>query len=389
MKLSFDDTQRAFAHKSNFDLQKAYSLFQTFSYPWLVNNGPKLANFALSIGLPINGLIKKTIFHQFCGGETITESAKSAIELHANGIGAILDYSVEGEAGNHTYIAAFEELKKVILEAAHQPAYPFAVFKCTGIGSFNALVAASEGRSLTAKQTEDLAELSTRVNQLCALAAHHKVKILIDAEETWIQQAIDELAVANMREFNREQVIVYNTIQLYRTGRIAEIQRQIEAARAGGYKLGFKLVRGAYMEKERLRAAEKGYVSPIQVSKENTDSDYDEALRLCFQNKDVVSMMAGTHNEASSYLLAQLIADAQLDKKDDRFWFAQLYGMSDHISFNLAHAGYNVAKYLPYGPVKEVLPYLSRRAQENSSVKGQAGRELSLIITEMKRRKLA
>ena len=389
MKLSFDDTQRAFAHKSNFDLQKAYRLFQTFSYPWLVNNGPKLANFALSIGLPINGLIKKTIFHQFCGGETITESAKSAIELHANGIGAILDYSVEGEADNHAYIAAFEELKKVILEAAHQPAYPFAVFKCTGIGSFNTLVAASEGSSLTAKQTEDLAELSTRVNQLCALAAHHKVKILIDAEETWIQQAIDELVVANMREFNHEQVIVYNTIQLYRTGRIAEIQRQIAAARASDYKIGFKLVRGAYMEKERLRAAEKGYVSPIQVSKENTDSDYDEALRLCFENRDVVSVMAGTHNEASSYLLAKLIADAQLDKKDDRFWFAQLYGMSDHISFNLAHAGYNVAKYLPYGPVKEVLPYLSRRAQENSSVKGQAGRELSLIITEIKRRKLA
>jgi proline dehydrogenase len=389
MKLSFDDTQRAFAHKSNFDLQKAYRLFQTFSYPWLVNNGPKLATFALSIGLPINGLIKKTIFHQFCGGETITESAKSAIELHANGIGAILDYSVEGEADNQAFIAAFEELKKVILEAAHQPAYPFAVFKCTGIGSFNALVAASEGGSLTVKQTEELAELSTRVNQLCALAAHHKVKILIDAEETWIQQAIDELAVANMREFNQEQVIVYNTIQLYRTGRIAEIQRQIAAARAGGYKLGFKLVRGAYMEKERLRAAEKGYVSPIQVSKENTDSDYDEALKLCFENKDVVSIMAGTHNESSSYLLAQLIADAQLDKKDDRFWFAQLYGMSDHISFNLAHEGYNVAKYLPYGPVKEVLPYLSRRAQENSSVKGQAGRELSLIITEMKRRKLS
>ena len=389
MKLSFDDTQRAFAHKSNFDLQKAYRLFQTFSYPWLVNNGPKLANFALSIGLPINGLIKKTIFHQFCGGETITESAKSAIELHANGIGAILDYSVEGEADNQAYIAAFEELKKVILEAAHQPAYPFAVFKCTGIGSFNALVAASEGGSLTTKQTEELAELSTRVNQLCALAAYHNVKILIDAEETWIQQAIDELAVAHMREFNQEQVIVYNTIQLYRTGRIAEIQRQIVAARAGGYKLGFKLVRGAYMEKERLRAAEKGYVSPIQVSKEDTDRDYDEALKLCFENKDVVSIMAGTHNEASSYLLAQLIADAQLDKKDDRFWFAQLYGMSDHISFNLAHAGYNVAKYLPYGPVKEVLPYLSRRAQENSSVQGQAGRELSLIITEMKRRKLA
>jgi proline dehydrogenase len=184
-------------------------------------------------------------------------------------------------------------------------------------------------------------------------------------------------------------VIVYNTIQLYRTGRIAEIQRQIAAARASDYKIGFKLVRGAYMEKERLRAAEKGYVSPIQVSKENTDSDYDEALRLCFENRDVVSVMAGTHNEASSYLLAKLIADAQLDKKDDRFWFAQLYGMSDHISFNLAHAGYNVAKYLPYGPVKEVLPYLSRRAQENSSVKGQAGRELSLIITEIKRRKLA
>jgi proline dehydrogenase len=389
MKLSFDDTQHAFAHKSNFDLQKAYRLFQTFSYPWLVSNGPKLANFALSIGLPIKGLIKKTIFHQFCGGETITESAKSAIELHANGIGAILDYSVEGGADNQAYAAAFEELKKVILEAANQPAYPFAVFKCTGIGSFSALVAASEGVSLSTKQNNELSDVSSRVHQLCALAAQHNVKILIDAEETWIQKAIDELAVVNMQEFNQEQAIVYNTIQLYRTGRIAEIQHQIAAARAGGYKLGFKLVRGAYMEKERLRAIEKGYVSPIQVSKENTDRDYNEALTLCFENRDVVSVMAGTHNEGSSYLLAQLIAEAKLDKKDDRFWFAQLYGMSDHISFNLAHAGYNVAKYLPYGPVKEVLPYLSRRAQENSSVKGQAGRELSLIITEMKRRKLA
>ncbi|PCJ67889.1 MAG: proline dehydrogenase [Bacteroidetes bacterium] len=385
--LSFDNTERAFAHKSNLDLAKAYRLFQTFSYPFLVSQGPKLANFALILGLPIKGIIKKTIFHQFCGGESIAESASSAKELYENGIGAILDYSVEGEGSPEDFKDTYEELVRVINESANKPEYPFAVFKCTGISDFSSLEKKSNQEELSETESREYVVFKERLRSLCELASVKKTKLLIDAEETWIQKAIDDGAYENMSIFNRDEAVVYNTVQLYRKGRIEEIANQIKVARDQGYKLGFKLVRGAYMEKETARASELGYKNPIQDSKEDTDRDYDAALQLCFDNKDVVSIMAGTHNETSSYKLAQLLEENNIDKSDDRFWFAQLYGMSDHISFNLAHAGFNVAKYLPYGPVKEVLPYLSRRAQENSSVKGQAGRELSLINDEIKRRK--
>lgn len=387
MSLSFDDTERAFAHKSMLDLKKAYRLFQTFSYPLLVEYGPAMTNAALSIGLPIKGMIKKTIFHQFCGGETIAESSPSAIELYENGIGAILDYSVEGEGTEEDFKNSFLELQNVILEAASKPEYPFAVFKCTGVGAFASLEKVSKGEELVGVELEKFKEFEERVHALCQLAYDHNVKLLIDAEETWIQKAIDDLAYDCMEKYNQEECIVYNTIQMYRKDRLPEIQTQIEQANSKGYKLGLKLVRGAYMEKERERAEELGYADPIQDSKEYTDGDYDEALRLCFQNRNTVSIVAGTHNENSSYILAELLQKENISIDDDRFWFAQLYGMSDHISFNLAKQGFNVAKYLPYGPVKEVLPYLSRRAQENSSVKGQAGRELSLIIKEIKRRK--
>ena len=389
MKLSFDDTEVAFAHKSKADLKKAYRLFQAFSYPSLVNYGPSLANFALSIGIPIKGLIKSTIFHQFCGGETIESSNPSAIELYENGIGAILDYSVEGEGSNQSYEATFKELSRVIVEAANKPEYPFAVFKCSGIGEFSVLEKASNGTPLSTSQNEQLAQFKRKIGALCKLAADKQVKILVDAEESWIQEAVDEATYENVMLYNKENAVVYNTVQLYRKDRIQEIEAQIARAREKGYKLGFKLVRGAYMEKEGDRAKDMNYPSPIQDSKADTDDDYNRALQVCFENRDVVSICAGTHNEESSYLLANLIDSNNIDKSDDRFWFAQLYGMSDHISFNLAKAGYNVAKYLPYGPVKKVLPYLSRRAQENSSVKGQAGRELSLIMKEIKRRDLS
>ncbi len=389
MKLSFDDTEVAFAHKSKADLKKAYRLFQAFSYPSLVNYGPSLANFALSIGIPIKGLIKSTIFHQFCGGETIESSNPSAIELYENGIGAILDYSVEGEGSNQSYEATFKELSRVIVEAANKPEYPFAVFKCSGIGEFSVLEKASNGTPLSTSQNEQLAQFKRKIGALCKLAADKQVKILVDAEESWIQEAVDEATYENVMLYNKENAVVYNTVQLYRKDRIQEIEAQIARAREKGYKLGFKLVRGAYMEKEGDRAKDMNYPSPIQDSKADTDNDYNRALQVCFENRDVVSICAGTHNEESSYLLANLIDSNNIDKSDDRFWFAQLYGMSDHISFNLAKAGYNVAKYLPYGPVKKVLPYLSRRAQENSSVKGQAGRELSLIMKEIKRRDLS
>ena len=387
MNLSFDNTELAFAHKSNRDLKKAYRLFQTFSYSLLVKYGPAVANIALALKLPIKGLIKSTIFHQFCGGETINDSSKSALQLHESGIGAILDYSVEGEGNEEDFLNSFDELQKVIAEAASKPEYPFAVFKCTGIGSFSLLNKKSENQILSKEEEKHYFDFESRVRTLCSLAFDNGVKILIDAEETWIQKAIDDIVYTAMKSFNKNEAIVYNTLQMYRKGRINEIQTQIENVRIGGYKIGLKLVRGAYMEKESDRASELGYPNPIQERKSDTDKDYDAALKLCFENRDIVNIMAGTHNEISSYLLASLIEKNDIDPSDGRFWFAQLYGMSDNISFNLAKAGFNVAKYLPYGPVREVLPYLSRRAQENSSVKGQAGRELSLIQKEIKRRK--
>lgn len=393
MNLSFDNTEVAFAHKSNSDLKKAYRLFQTFGFPLLVNHGPKLTNLALSLGLPIKGLIKNTLFAQFCGGETIAESYPSAKQLYENGIGAILDYSVEGEGTGEDFAKALGELQKVIIEATDKPEYPFAVFKCTGIGSFQMLenvTASIRGKEDTTYRDDlDYLHFRSRFEALCKLAFENNTKLFVDAEETWIQDAIDEITYQNMAVYNRDKTIVYNTIQLYRTERIPEMKLRIEEARIGGYKLGFKLVRGAYMEKEAARAEEYGYTNPIHKSKQDTDDDYNAAIKLCFDNRDVVSICAGTHNEESSLFLAELLESGDIDKNDDRFWFAQLYGMSDHISYNLAAAGYNVAKYLPYGPIKEVLPYLSRRAQENSSVKGQAGRELSLITSELKRRKLA
>lgn len=392
MKLSFENTEVAFAHKSNLDLKKAYRLFQAFGYPFLVNKGPALANFAISVGLPIKGLIKKTLFAQFCGGETIAECAKASQLLYSNGVGAILDYSVEGEEKNEDLVHSFEELKRVLNEAKGQDEYPIAVFKCTGIGKFSMLARQSaylvNGDSKNLGD-EDFVQFKDRFDTLCKLAYDNKTKLFVDAEETWIQTAIDKITYENMARYNKESVIIYNTIQLYRKDRIPEMQAQIDLARSSGYKVGFKLVRGAYMEKEAARAREKGYPNPIQNTKADTDADYNKALELCVKNCDVVSICAGTHNEESSLLLVDLLESSNIQKSDDRFWFAQLFGMSDHISYNLASAGYNVAKYLPYGPIKEVLPYLSRRAQENSSVKGQAGRELSLIQKELKRRKLA
>ena len=389
LNLSFDNTRVAFEHKSDQDLWKAKKLFQMFSSPFLVNQGPVLANAALSIGLPIKGLIKKTIFHQFCGGETIEESLFSAEELNRSGVKAILDYSVEGKASEQSYRACYAELLNVIKFCGGKDSFPFTVFKATGIADADMLTKLAVGIPMNKEEDRAKQSYFERFNSLCDSAVQHNIPILVDAEESWIQDPIDELTYENMAKHNRETAMVYNTIQLYRKERIPHMKKQIELARERGYKVGFKLVRGAYMEKESDRAKEMGYPNPIQDSKADTDKDFDEALKLCFENKDVVSIIAGTHNEKSSLLLAQLIDSHGITKNDPRFWFAQLYGMSDHISFNLASEGFNVVKYLPYGPVKKVLPYLSRRAQENSSVKGQAGRELSYIEKEIARRKEA
>jgi len=393
--LSFQNTEVAFAHKSDAQLKKASLLFKSFNYNWLIKNGDKLANLAISLGF--KSVIKNTIFEQFCGGEDIAECEKAIQTLSQSHIGTILDYSVEGEEVESNFKFTHAELLKTISKAAGNDAIPFSVFKVTGIIAFHTLEKASE--ALSANPALTVAEITLdlpteelkaswklgveRFHSLAKSAAEHQVRLFIDAEESWIQPAIDRLAEEAMKEFNANRAIVFNTVQLYRHDRLAYLKHQIESTE---HHLGFKLVRGAYMEKERARATEMGYQDPIQPNKEATDKDYNQAVTVCIENINKVEVCIGTHNEDSSLLGVSLMNKFSLEKGDKRIHFSQLLGMSDHISYNLAHAGYSVCKYVPYGPVKAVIPYLTRRAQENSGMAGQMGRELQLIQTELKRR---
>jgi proline dehydrogenase len=297
-----------------------------------------------------------------------------------------LDYSVEGVEDEATFNQNVEEIKQTIYAAKAEDKYPFAVFKCTGIGRFEIFHKASEGR-LNESDKEEFDRIVKRVEDICNTAVSEGVRLLIDAEETWIQDSIDDLVLMMMQKHNTSEIWVYNTLQMYRTDRLDYLQNTVEIARQAGFKMGYKLVRGAYMEKERERALDYDYESPIQPTKEATDQNFDAGLRMCFEHRDLIATCLGTHNENSSKLLTELMAKENIANNDTRFWFAQLFGMSDNISFNLAQAGYNVAKYLPYGPIQAVLPYLGRRAEENSSVSGQVGREMSLIVDELSRRK--
>lgn len=388
---SFSDTSIAFQDKSVDELKKARLMFSAFNYKWLLKVGPALARFGLNAGLPIKGLIKDTLFAQFCGGESIEDCAETVEQLNNVGIGAILDYSVEGQDNEATFDATAAEIIHTIEKASEDAdKMPFAVFKVTGIARLYILEKAARGEDRMVG--DDLAEyqrVKIRFFKITSKAAEFGVRILIDAEETWIQPTLDHLTELAMKEHNKTQVIVYNTLQFYRHDRLSYLENCIQDSIENGYMLGYKLVRGAYMEKERLRAFKRGYPSPIQRSKAESDHDFDQGLRYCVEHINTVSICAGTHNEQSCRYLTELMQEKGVATNDKRIYFAQLLGMSDHISYNLANAGYNVAKYVPYGPLKEVLPYLMRRAEENSSVKGQAGRELSLIDAELKRRNQA
>lgn len=385
-KIPFNNTEIAFKYKSTAALKNARFLFQLFNFPWFVTNGPALASWSMGKGLPVKGLIKKFGFNHFCGGETMQECDGMAATLQKYGVGSILDYSVEGEENSAVFDQNAEMIIQTIKKAQNNPTYPFAVFKTTGIALFAVLEKSDAGTELSDYEQAELNQAKARFDKICRSAAEHQVRLFVDAEESWIQETIDRWTEEMMEKYNQKTAIVFNTLQMYRHDRLAYLERQIAKAREKGYFAGFKLVRGAYMEKERERAQEKGYPSPIQPDKAASDRDYNEAVKLCVAHADITSLCAGTHNEESSQLLADLMEQAGIQNNDQRFWFAQLFGMSDHISFNLASLGYNVAKYLPYGPVKSVLPYLSRRAQENTSVKGQMGRELKLIQQELKRR---
>lgn len=387
--ISFENTEVAFSGKSNRELKKAYWLFKLVANSGLVKFGKGFTAFSLKAKLPIRGIIKRTIFQQFCGGETIMESIATANKLAERNVKTILDYSIEGKTDEKDFDRTVDEILSTIKAGKDHPNIPFAVFKVTGIGTFDILEKANDGiEKLSAEESKKYNRIVERIEAICKSGFENDQPVFIDAEESWIQDTIDHIVVELSRKYNKERAIVFNTLQMYRHDRLAYMKKVVAMAEEENWFPGFKIVRGAYMEKERERAQKLGYPSPIQETKADTDHDYDSCVAFCLDHIDRVAICAGTHNELSSEKLAQLIEKKGIAKDDRRVYFAQLLGMSDHISFNLADNGFMVAKYVPYGPVKEVLPYLIRRAEENTSVAGQTSRELSLIKKEISRRKI-
>lgn len=404
-EISFDNTAIAFAYKSDKELKHARWLFSMMAKPWLVKLGTRLAPWSIEAGLPVKGLIRKTIFKQFVGGETLEQTIPVAKKLGEYRVQVILDYGVEGKEGEENYDHACDEFIRVINFAATQPNVPFMSVKVTGIARFalleklDKLMHETSGSSLMDNYNKALMQLNAeelnewnrvhgRIKKISEAAKNAGVGFMIDAEETWIQDPIDALTMLMMDEYNKQKVIIYNTLQLYRHDRLEFLKKSYKAAVERGFILGAKLVRGAYMEKERKRAEENNYLSPIQPNKEATDKDYNDAVRFCIEHLDEIGLIIASHNEESNLLGVELLEQKNLPLAHPHVHFSQLYGMSDNITFNLAQAGCSVSKYLPFGPIKDVIPYLMRRAQENTSVGGQTSRELSLVEKEIKSRKL-
>ncbi|SHJ12387.1 proline dehydrogenase family protein [Algibacter luteus] len=385
--LIFDNTEIAFSLKSDSELERAYFLFKMISIEPLVRIGTVATNFAIKAHLPIEGLIRSTVFDHFCGGVNEEDCLSVIDKMYEKGVSSVLDYSVEGKENEKEFDSAKDKILKIIDFAKEINAIPIAVFKPTGFGRLSLYEKITKGDNLTVKEQSEWENVVNRFDAVCRKAKANDVAVLIDAEESWMQGAADSLVTQMMEKYNTEKPIVYNTLQMYRHDRLDFLKEEHKKAKIGKYFLGYKLVRGAYMEKENERAEEKGYKSPICKSKALTDENFNAGLRYILDNLDCMSVFAGTHNEDSSYLLLNLMKEKGLLNNDPRIWFGQLYGMSDHISFNLANKGYNVAKYIPFGPVKDVMPYLIRRAEENTSVAGQTGRELALLTKEKKRRK--
>lgn len=383
----FNNTEIAFSLKSDSQLERAYFLFKMISIEPLVRIGTAATNFALKAHLPIEGLIRSTVFDHFCGGVNEEDCLPVINKMYEKGVCSVLDYSVEGKEAENEFDAAKRITLKIIDFAKALPAMPIAVFKPSGFGRFYLYEKLSNGEVFTEKEQEEWNKVVARYDEVCKKAKENNVVLLIDAEESWIQAAADGLVSQMMQKYNTEKPIVFNTLQMYRHDRMAFLREEHEKAKEGNYYLGYKLVRGAYMEKENDRAGAKKYKTPICESKAATDTNFNEGVGYIVEHINKISLFAGTHNEESSYLLMDLMAEKGLKNNDSRIWFGQLYGMSDNISFNLADKGYNVAKYVPFGPVKDVMPYLIRRAEENTSVAGQTGRELTLITKEKERRK--
>lgn len=384
----FNNTEVAFSLKSDTELDRAYFLFKMIANEPLVRIGTAVTNFALKAHLPVDGLIRATVFDHFCGGINEMDCLSVVDKMYTKGVSSVLDYSVEGKEEEAQFDAALEMTLKTIEFAKERQAIPFAVFKPTGLGRLDLYTKVGEKQSLSAEEQSEWNKVKERFELVCKTAHQKDVALLIDAEESWMQDAADDLVEEMMRKYNKEKVIVFSTLQMYRWDRLDYLKGLHEKAKAEGFYIGMKLVRGAYMEKEHERAKEKGYPTPICASKQATDDNYDAAVNYMMQHIDKMAIFAGTHNEESSYKLMEMLKTNNLSINDQRIWFGQLYGMSDNISYNLASHGYNVAKYLPFGPVRDVMPYLIRRAEENTSVAGQTSRELNLLKTERERRKL-
>ena len=393
MNPSFDNTQNAFAYKSTGDLKRARFLFSVIQSPLVVKLATKLTPALMQSGLPINGLIRNTIFKQFVGGETLEDSARVTKQLGSYGVQVILDYGVEAKEGEENFDAVTEKIIEAVEFAATEKNVPFVSVKLTGLASMNLLDTLNEAPRLRSgihdseSQTAEWERVRERMYAICDVANEKGIGILIDAEETWIQDPIDRLAIELMGVYNKEKVVVYNTYQLYRHDRLHFLKLSHKLAVEGNFLLGAKLVRGAYMEKERERALAMNYPSPIHDDKNATDADFDAATLYCIQNKENISLIVASHNEHSNLSIVTKMQELGMSNNDTKVHFSQLFGMSDHISFNMALENYNVSKYLPFGPIQDVIPYLMRRAQENSSVNGQTNRELLLIRKELARRK--
>lgn len=384
----FNDTKIAFADKSTQQLQKAYWMFKLIESPQLTKVGTSVLNFTVHHNFPfVKDIVKNTLFEQFCGGETREESMKVVKQMFKRGAGSIFDYSIEGKQDEETFDAVCTEIKDIVKFSVGNPAIPFIVFKPTAFGRIELYEEVGKGNELTTSEKEEWQRVVTRFDEVCKLCWENNKQVMIDAEETWMQGAADQLCEEMMEKYNKEKAIVWNTIQMYRTGRIEYMTDHLQRAQDKGYFIGYKIVRGAYMEKERERAAEKGYDDPIQPNKEASDANYNAAIDFIMNHLDRISVFFGTHNEKSTELVMDRLKAKDLPHDQHNVHFGQLYGMSDNITFYLANEKYNVAKYLPYGPVKDVVPYLTRRAEENTSVAGQTGRELGLIQAELKRRK--
>ncbi len=384
----FDNTETAFALKSDSELERAYFLFKMISNEPLVRIGTAVTNFAIKAHLPVQGLIRATVFDHFCGGVSEEDCLPVVDKMFTKKVCSVLDYSVEGKEEEAQFDAVLNKTLELLEFADEKDAMPFGVFKPTGLGRFLVWQKKTEGTPLSEGEEKEWKRIEERFDIVCKKAYDCDVAVLIDGEESWMQGAADELVAKMMRKYNKEKAIVYNTLQLYRHDRLEYLQQLHEEAKVYDFKIGVKIVRGAYMEKENNRAQEQGYPTPICRDKQHTDQNFNTTMTYILKNIEDISVFIGTHNEASSFMAMQLMEELNIAKNDFRVWFGQLFGMSDHISFNQAELGYNVAKYLPFGPVRDVMPYLIRRAEENTSVAGQTSRELNLLSQEKKRRKL-